>query len=70
MAEAIAEDLAVPSPPKRRRRKSKPKPQNSDPEDLDFSGSESSESDTDIEEVIPNEEVRFILGFHHSTHIL
>ncbi|KAJ7812154.1 hypothetical protein B0H14DRAFT_2605949 [Mycena olivaceomarginata] len=57
MAEAIAEDLAVPSPPKRRRRKSKPKPQNSDPEDSDFSGSESSESDTDIEEVIPNEEL-------------
>ncbi|KAJ7856390.1 hypothetical protein B0H14DRAFT_2578899 [Mycena olivaceomarginata] len=57
MAEAIAEDLTVPSPPKRRRRKSKPKPQNSDPEDSDFSGSESSESDTDIEEVIPNEEL-------------
>ncbi|KAJ7888371.1 hypothetical protein B0H14DRAFT_2562342 [Mycena olivaceomarginata] len=58
MAEAIAEDLAVPSPPKRRKRKSKPKPQNSDPEDSDFSGSESNESDTDIEEVIPNEECR------------
>ncbi|KAF8149254.1 hypothetical protein K438DRAFT_1779437 [Mycena galopus ATCC 62051] len=58
MTEAIPEDLAVSSPPKRRRRKSKPKPQNSDPEDSDFSGSESSESDADIEEVIPNEECR------------
>ncbi|KAJ7235766.1 hypothetical protein C8J57DRAFT_1248144 [Mycena rebaudengoi] len=59
MTDAIANDLAVPSPPKRRKRKSKPKPkpQNSDPEDSDFSGSESSESDSDIEEIIPNEEL-------------
>ncbi|KAF7372114.1 Transposase-like protein [Mycena venus] len=60
MTDAIADDLAVPSSPKKRRRrlKPKPKPQNSDPEDSDFSSSDSSgESDSGIEEIIPNEEL-------------
>jgi hypothetical protein len=60
MAEAIADDQAVPDSPKKRKRKrkEKKKAEDTDPEDSDFASSDGDDdSDSGVEEVIPNEEV-------------